>query len=127
MSQVVSTIFFNGQFWIALIEKFEDDGTFYVGRYTFGPEPNNTDLLDFYLNKYQTIRFYKSGQEPRNRKMHSEKELERNRSKSFAEFRIQQKKYLTENKKRIRQQNQESLEEKYLLKVKKKKQKKRGH
>jgi len=127
MAQVISTILFNGQFWIALIEKYEEDGSLFIGKYTFGPEPNNTDLIDFYQNKYQSIRFYQSEKKVRIKSKYSEKELKRNIKKSFAEFKAEQKKYLLKRKQKHSRNNKESKNERFLKKIEKKKDKKRGH
>ncbi len=56
--QVVTTVFFDGQFWIALIKKQDSSGTIFTGKYTFGPEPTNPRLLQFYLNDYVHVPCY---------------------------------------------------------------------
>ena len=127
MSQVISTILFNGQFWVALIERYEDDRTLFIGKYTFGAEPTNTDLMDFYLNKYQRVKFFKSDEKVRIKKNYSQKELGRNCKKSYENYKIEQKKYLVKKKTLSREKRKESKQEKFLEKAKKKKEKKRGH
>ncbi len=126
MSQVVSTILYNGQFWIALVEKYEDDGSLYIGKHTFGPEPNNSDILDFYRDRYERLKFYPVDIPVRIKKQYSRKELERNRGKSFAGFKAEQKKYLMEKKRDRKILEKESQEEKYRKKAVRKKEKKRG-
>ena len=49
MNEVSSTVFFNGQFWIAIIQKIDCEGMVRIGNYTFGSEPTNNDLKNFYL------------------------------------------------------------------------------
>ena len=126
MARVISTVFFDGQFWIALIEKYDDDGSLRVGKHTFGPEPSNTDLLDFYLNKYAYMKFHRSDERLKIKNKSSIKQTDRKTVKSFEIFKEEQKKYLKENKK-VRSRNiKDSRELKYKLKAEKKKEKKRG-
>jgi len=49
MEELVGTVLFNGQFWIFILEKTNQNNELFVGKYTFGPEPTNNDLLKFYL------------------------------------------------------------------------------
>ncbi|MDC7125080.1 MAG: DUF2992 family protein [Spirochaetales bacterium] len=127
MKQTVSTILFNGQFWIALVERYEDDGSISVGKYTFGPEPTNTDLLNFYLHVVCHIRLHKTESKVRLKKRYTQKETERKTRKSFEEFSIQQKEFL-KNKKSIKakETRQKDLDN-YNKKRLKKKEKRKGH
>lgn len=127
MEQVISTILFNGRFWIAFIEKYEEDGTISVGKYIFGPEPDNNDIYDFYLNKYQTIRFYKCDSNFRIKKKYSKEEIVRKTSKSLELFKEEQKKYLSAKKIEMNRKRKKSETEKYCLSLLKKKEKRRGH
>ncbi|MBN2444164.1 MAG: DUF2992 family protein [Spirochaetales bacterium] len=127
MARVISTIMYNGQFWIALVEKYEDDGTLLVAKYTFGPEPTNTDLIDFYLNKYHLLQFHICDSRHRIKKEFSHKESERNTKKSFQVFSEEQKKFLRMKQKERQIKKNIEQKEKYQLKSKKRKEKKRGH
>ena len=50
MDQTVSIVLFDGQFWITIIEKTDQDGIISIGRHVFGAsEPTNNELLNFYL------------------------------------------------------------------------------
>ncbi len=127
MERVVSNIIFNGQFWIALIEKYQEDGSLLVGRYTFGPEPANNHLLDFYLNKYHLLKFHQCEPGYKVKKEYSGKETENNTGKSLESYKKEQKKYLME-KKRIRKIEKKAADEdKFIMKRKKKIKKRRGH
>lgn len=44
------TVFYDGQFWVGIIEIVEGN-TFKAGKYLFGNEPNDTEILDFVNNK----------------------------------------------------------------------------
>ena len=50
----ITTIYFDGQFWCALIER-NIDGTNYCGRYVFGEEPSNPRLLHWMVNEFAEI------------------------------------------------------------------------
>ena len=51
----VFTVYFDGQFWVGLLES-EDEGGLVVARHVFGSEPNNGELLDFMLNDFAKLR-----------------------------------------------------------------------
>jgi hypothetical protein len=40
------TVFFDGQFWVGVIEQHDDAGL-KVARYLFGPEPTDTEVFAF--------------------------------------------------------------------------------
>ena len=126
MTQTVSTILFDGQFWMALIERCSDNGKVQVARYIFGPQPTNNDLLDFYLNRYSRLRFHSSEEKIHVKKSYSHKRLERGISKSYSRFKDEQKKYLQESKKNAKAEALAQADEKYRLKQQKKKEKNRG-
>lgn len=56
-----TTIYYDGQFWSALIEK-TDDGIYYTGRYVFGAEPTNPRLLYWMLYEFDKVPLYKTEQ-----------------------------------------------------------------
>ncbi len=126
MTQTISTILFNGQFWIALIERLSEDGSIQVARYVFGPEPTNNDLFDFYLNRYSRLKFHSTEEKIRVKKSYSHKQLERGISKSTTRFADEQKKYLQASKRNAKAEALVLAEEKYRQKQEKRKQKKRG-
>ena len=125
--RTISTIFFNGQFWIALVERYENDGGLWIGKYTFGPEPNNNDLLDFYLNKYDSLKFHKSETNAKIKEKSKFKNALGGVKKSLEIYLSEQTKYLIEKKKIKNQTAKKDQTEKYRLKALKKKEKKRGH
>jgi hypothetical protein len=126
MEQVISTIMYNGQFWIILVEKISKTGCISIAKYTFGSEPTFNDIIDFYDNVYPYLNLHHSDYMYRPKKKYSTKELGRMENRSHQIFKESQKIYL-EEKKRNKKQRREILEqEKFILKCKKKKQKKRG-
>ena len=53
----VTTIYFDGQFWCALIERHLQNQCF-VGRYVFGAEPSNPRLIEWMLNEFSGIKLF---------------------------------------------------------------------
>lgn len=60
--RTVTTIYLDGQFWVALIERCTASGQV-AARHVFGPEPNNAELLDWPGGSWRRLRFV-SGLEP---------------------------------------------------------------
>lgn len=50
----ITTIYFDGQFWCALIEQCRN-GKNFAGRYVFGEEPGNPRLLNWMKNEFSQI------------------------------------------------------------------------
>lgn len=44
-SQTTTTILFDGQFWVAIVERLASNGRYGVGCHVFGAEPSNAELL----------------------------------------------------------------------------------
>ena len=55
-SQTITTICFDGQFWVAIIERIDGD-SIYVARHVFGPEPSNAELLAWAGKGFDGLRF----------------------------------------------------------------------
>jgi len=127
MDIVVSTIYFNGQFWIALIEKTAEDGTYYLGRYTFGSEPSNPELLDFYLRKYVDVLNLPTNAASRPVKLKARRNEMPRMRKSLDAFKALQSAYLSEKKTIRKMEDRERDEAKYEDRREKRKKKKRGH
>jgi hypothetical protein len=128
MDIFVSTVFYDGQFWIALIERVDDDGRYSIGKYTFGPEPSNTDLLDFYLTKLSDIEFLPSDRKVKLAKVRKHpKDASERVKKSLAEFKELQSNYLLEKQCARRVEDRKADGERYREKREKKKEKRRGH
>lgn len=127
MEQVISTVMFDGQFWIVLVEKIDNEGRIRTARHIFGAEPTFNDLAHFYDSIYPFLRFHKSDSVYRPKKKYSRKELERMENKSLSIFKESQKAYLEEKKKVQREKRDILKEEKYELRCEKRKKKKKGH
>ena len=127
MEQVVTTIFFNGQFWVALIERIGEDGALEVGKHTFGPEPGQPELIHFYQNLYPFIPLYRTDSRVRIKERRKPSEQERCTGKSLQIYKEQHKAALEHRKSERKQRRQREEEEKYRLKCEKRKKKRRGH
>lgn len=127
MEQVIATVLFDGQFWIILVEKIDDEGRIKTAKHRFGPEPTINDLAYFYDNIYPFLRFHESDRMYRPRKKYSDRELKRMESKSLAIYQEAQKAYLQEKKQAQREKRDILKTERYRLKCEKRKKKKKGH
>lgn len=119
----ITTIYFDGQFWCALIEKCID-GDMYIGRYIFGEEPSNPRIIDFGMNDFLQVPLLKVGekaQKIRYKKLAKRGAEENRLPKSLVKFSAAQA--AEAKKKKIQKKKVLKLEarEKYLKKRKKKK------
>lgn len=139
MDQVVTTVCFDGQFWIAFIEKTHEDGTLSVGKHTFGAEPSNPELVAFMLGLYSLVPVYPSDVRVRVRARKSPREQERSTNKAKRAFSESQKAYFAEAKKSFGKadadgapgaelaRNHADDARRYAMRQEKKKEKRRGH
>lgn len=137
------TVYFDGAFWVGLIEYYEDSG-FKVFQYPFGKEPNEEDILKFIdhqliilMNKYKNIETSIDNVKKHSKKKVNPKRMQREISKAKkkpvlstksqeAMKEIQQDMKL-ERKKRRKEYYKELKEKKFRLKQKKRREKKKGH
>ena len=126
MDQVVTTLCFDGQFWVAFIEKTHEDGTISVGRHTFGAEPSNPEVVEFMLGLYALVPVYPSEVRVRVRARKSIREQERSTNKAKAAFKESQNAWLAERKTKTAEK-EASGTRRYELRAEKKKEKRRGH
>jgi hypothetical protein len=127
MEESIGTVLFNGQFWIFLFEKTNENNELFVGRYTFGSEPTNNDLLEFYLLTFPYLKVYKSEIRIRQKVTKCIKEQERITSKAKNIYKELQKKSMEEQQKIIKILVRNNENEKYLIKKMKTKEKHKGH
>ncbi len=124
--EVVSTVIFDGQFWVAVIEKIGEDGTHRIGKHTFGPEPTNNDLLHFYLETYPSVRCLAGDGPVRLKGRRSGNEQGRLVSKSMEAFGRLNSAYLSERKALRRAEAAVEERDRYERKRQRKKEKRRG-
>ena len=122
----ITTIYFDGQFWCAFIQKMKSE-ILYTGRFVFGEEPSNHRLVAWMLYEFSGIPLYKTDQI---QKLRIKDVAKKNREdgerlpKSFGKFREAQKLALAEKKSEKKKLQHVDAEEKYRKKKEKKKLKK---
>ena len=118
----VTTIYFDGQFWCALVEQCRD-GKSYAGRFVFGAEPSNPEIIHWMMHDFADIPLL-PGEGRTKIRFKKLARTERNGGgipKSLEAFSRAQKEYAEERKKQTRKQKKQEEKEKYLLIQNKKK------
>lgn len=119
----VTTIYFDGQFWCALIERCEGGRT-YAGRHVFGSEPSNPEILNWMVHGFARVPLLpvEGRAKIRFKKLAKvESKTGGGIPKSLTAFSQAQKEYAKERKTLNRKQRKLEEKEKYFLKQKKKK------
>lgn len=114
----VTTIYFDGQFWCALILRHLQNQCF-VGRYVFGAEPSNPRLIEWMLNEFSGIKLFPVNQNElpkiRLKKIADKKRTDSNTKnqipKSLKAFSAAQKEFLAHKKSVRRKQKRKQKEE----------------
>lgn len=57
------TLYYDGQFWVGLIEHVED-GAYGVARIVFGAEPSDEEILQFILRRWHKLTFFEGENDP---------------------------------------------------------------
>ncbi len=127
----ITTIYFDGQFWCALIEQCRN-GKNFAGRYVFGAEPTNPQILNWMVNAFDKVPLLpvEGRTKIRFKKLAKAESKSKSKSgnggipKSLIAFSTAQKEYEKERKILGRKQKKLEKKEKYFLKQSKKKAKK---
>ena len=123
----ITTIYFDGQFWYALIEQCRK-GKNFAGRYVFGAEPTNPQILNWMISGFDKVPLLPvEGRTKIRFKKLAKAESKSGVAgipKSLIAFSKAQKEYAKERKILGRKQKKIEEREKYLLKQSKKKAKK---
>ena len=125
----ITTIYFDGQFWCALIEQCRN-GKNFAGRYVFGAEPTNPQILNWMVNAFDKIPLLpvEGRTKIRYKKLANAKSKSKADGagipKSLIAFSNAQKEYAKERKILGRKQKKLEEKEKFLLRQSKKKAKK---
>lgn len=114
----VTTIYFDGQFWCALILRHLQNQCF-VGRYVFGAEPSNPRLIEWMLNEFSDVKLFPVNQNElpkiRLKKIAGKKRTDSNAKnqipKSSKAFSAAQKEFLAQKKSVRRKQKRKQKEE----------------
>lgn len=117
----VTTVYFDGQFWCALIERHLQKQCF-VGRHVFSTEPSNPKLLEWMLNGFSYIKLFPINQTELP-KIRLKKIAGKNRTdsknaknqipKSLKAFSAAQKEFLAQKKSARRKQNHQKKQEQW--------------
>lgn len=118
----VTTIYFDGQFWCALIEQCRN-GKNFAGRFVFGAEPSNPEILNWMIYHFAEVPLLpvEGRTKIRFKKLAKAEKNSSGIPKSLKAFSEAQKEYAEKRKKQNRKQKKLEEKEKYLLKQKKKK------
>lgn len=114
----VTTIYFDGQFWCALIERHLQNQCF-VGKHIFGAEPSNPQIIEWMLNEFSHVRLFPVNQNELP-KIRLKKIAGKNRTnaknqipKSLKAFSAAQKEFLAQKKSAHRKQNRQKKQEQW--------------
>ena len=121
---IITTVYFDGQFWSALIEEYRG-GRLYTGKYVFGPEPSNPRLLHWMLYEFIDIPLYPVGAAVCSRPEKIAARSSGSLCKSLDAFKAAQSAYLSERKTVRRQKKRVEKESRWQLKQVKRKEKRR--
>ena len=137
MSKAKLTVFFEEPFWVGLYER-EDDGRYEVAKVTFGAEPKDCEVYEYFLANFYTLRFSPSmvsaaAEErqvnPKRRQREAQKAVQTTGigSKAQQALKLQQEQGKLEHKARSKQQREAEEARRFELTQQKRKEKHRGH
>lgn len=135
-SSTTFTVYFDGQFWVGIIERIEKGGLS-AARVVFGAEPSDEEVLGFVLEKWHTLRFSPKVDAERKKEPENPKRRQREAARAaakatpstkaqqaLAEMREQDK---MAARKSSATKKREDAERKRALRLEKRKEKHRGH
>lgn len=137
MSKVKLTVFFEEPFWVGLYER-EDDGRYEVAKVTFGAEPKDYEVYEYFLANWHSLRFSPSMEaaaadeqriSPKRRQREAQKAVQAVGigTKAQQALKLQQEQGKLERRARSKQQREDEEVRLFQLKQKKRKEKHRGH
>lgn len=135
--QTKLTVYFDGQFWVGVVEKYLSDG-FTAAKTIFGTEPSDAELFQFIKRDFSNLQFFppSPGKITEVKKINPKRlqrlisaELGQSGTSTKAQdaIRIQTEMKKTERKEESKKRRDEKRERNYELKQEKKKKKHRGH
>lgn len=132
---VTLKVFFDQPFWVGVVERIED-GKLSAAKVTFGAEPKDYEVSQFFLEQYCRLRFSPAvaaeAKEVRvnpkrmQREVHKQVKEKGIGTKSQQALKLGQEEMKTERKSRSREQKEEWKQRQFDLKQQKKKEKHRG-
>lgn len=137
VSKAKLTVYFDDPFWVALYEREEPDGH-RVCKVTFGGEPRDREVLDFFLRHWRELEFSPAvsvrvaedrKQNPKRMRREAERALRPagTGTKAQQALQLQREQMKTEWKVRSREQREAEQARKFALRQEKRRQKHRGH
>lgn len=121
---IITTIYYDGQFWSAFIEK-KEAGIYYTGRYVFGAEPTNPRLVFWMINEFDKIPLIKTDSTVKIKFNKIKERSEKSFKKSLDAFKDSQSKFNAEKKTIRRAEKREDKQEEWKAKQKKRKEKRK--
>jgi len=136
MIEATFTIFFEDPFWIGILEE-NYNNVKYMGKYIFGAEPSNTDLINFYLYNFVNMERVEVNEKIMHNKHYGYKKSITKAKRFQKDIGIKQssktlfqKAFEKEMKLKEKEKRQEEIideREKYEKRLDKKREKKKGH
>ena len=130
------TVFFEEPFWVGVFERIED-GKLSVAKVTFGAEPKDSEVYDFILMHYYSLRYSpavptvvkETKKNLKRMRREAQKQLQNTGigTKSQQALKLQQEQNKCERKAKSREQKSAEAKRLFELKQQKKKDKHRGH
>ncbi|MBN1073939.1 DUF2992 family protein [Clostridium botulinum] len=132
------TVLFNEPFWIGVFE-IEEDEYYKVSKVTFGSEPKESEIFDFILKNYYSLKFIlqKVEEEKYLKKRQNPKRVQRAIKKALKSKGIGTKAQIAikeqhetnkiQRKKKSKEENESEQVRNFQIKQNKKKEKRKGH
>lgn len=135
-SRLSLTVFFDDPFWVGVFER-TSDGKLTVCRVTFGAEPKDSEVWEFFLRHYDELRFSpavpaavrRAADNPKRRQRNARKLLGRTGvgTRSQQALQMQREEMKSERRRVSREQREAEQQRRFELKRQKRKEKHRGH
>ena len=136
MSKAKLTVFFEEPFWVGLYER-ECEGRYEVAKVTFGAEPKDYEVFEYFLTNWYSLRFSPSMEaavqderqiNPKHRQREAQKAVQTTGigTKAQQALKLQQKQGKLERKTRSKEQRESEEARQFELKQQKRKEKHRG-
>lgn len=131
------TVFFEDPFWVCVYERISDS-ELEVCKITFGAEPKDCEIFEFFLNSFNKLRFCppfkaEEKQEAKTNPKRVQREINKvlnshgTGTKSQQALKIQQEQGKTERRKKSKEEKEAEENYKFDLRLQKHKEKHKGH
>lgn len=130
------TVFFDEPFWVGVFERTEN-GQLSAAKFTFGAEPNDSEVLEFALRHYYELKFSpavetksrKTADNPKRRQRDAHRQMSDSGigTKSQQALKLMQEQNKTERKQLTKQQREAEKQRQFDLRQQKRREKHKGH